>query len=215
MPYNNNRKSDKEGPGSWLLTYSDMITLMLAFFIILLAVSKIDPIKLEMVAQSMNTAMDKSMKEQVTIEQLVNDVREFIEKEELEDLMEVSITPRGVAVSAKGKVLFPSGSARLLSSGLMILEQMKNMIMETPYNIAVEGHTDNIPISSSLQQYYPSNWELSSARAASMVRYFIQHGVPAERLRAVGYAETVPVASNDTEEGRASNRRVTIVFLVF
>ncbi|NQS97558.1 MAG: flagellar motor protein MotB [candidate division Zixibacteria bacterium] len=211
----NTDKREKESPDSWLLTYSDMITLMLAFFVILLAVSKIDPIKLEMVSQSMNTAMDKSMKEQVTIEQLVNDVEEFIRKEELEDIMEVNITPRGVAVSAKGKVFFSSGSAGLLSSGLVILEQMKNMILETPYNIAVEGHTDNVPISASLQQYYPSNWELSSARSSSLVRYFIRQGIPAERLRAMGYAETQPVASNDTEEGRVRNRRVTVVFLVF
>ena len=208
-------RGDKEGSDSWLLTYSDMITLILTFFVILLAVSKIDPVKLEIVAQSMNQAMDKSMKKQVTIEQLVDDIKKLIIKEDMEDLVEVNVTPRGVAVSAKGKVLFPSGSAELLSTSSRLLQQLKDIIMETPYNIAVEGHTDNVPISGALQQFYPSNWELSSARASSIVRYLIQSGINSERLRAEGYADIDPVASNNTEEGRARNRRVSIVFLVF
>lgn len=208
-------RGDKEDSDSWLLTYSDMITLILTFFVILLAVSKIDPVKLEIVAQSMNQAMDKSMKKQVTIEQLVDDIKKLIIKEDMEDLVEVNVTPRGVAVSAKGKVLFPSGSAELLSTSSRLLQQLKDIIMETPYNIAVEGHTDNVPISGALQKIYPSNWELSSARASSVVRYLIQSGINSDRLRAEGYADIDPVASNDTEEGRARNRRISIVFLVF
>lgn len=206
---------EKDNPDAWLLSYSDMMTLVLGFFIIIVAFSKIDPVKLETVSKSMNEAMDKSKVQQVSIEKLVQDVDKFIKEEQLQDALDVAITPRGVAVSAKGAVLFPSGSAQLLQSGSMILSNMTQIIMETPYNIAVEGHTDNIPISGELAALYPTNWELSAARAATIVRYFIDNNVPAARLRAVGLADTEPVDSNESEEGRAQNRRVVIVFLVF
>ncbi len=206
---------EKDNPDSWLLTYSDMITLLVTFFVIMFAVSKIDPIKVEMLTKSMNQAMDKTKVTQVSIEKLVEDVEKMIVKEQLEDAVDVSVTARGVAVSAKGKVLFPSGSTQLLTTGYTILDNMVNIIMETPYNVAVEGHTDNIPISGSLAQMFPSNWELSSARASTIVRRLVEKGVPAERLRVVGLADTEPIAPNNTEDGRQKNRRVTLVFLVF
>lgn len=206
---------EKDNPDSWLLTYSDMITLLVTFFVIMFAVSKIDPIKVEMLTKSMNQAMDKTKVTQVSIEKLVEDVEKMIVKEQLEDAVDVSVTARGVAVSAKGKVLFPSGSTQLLTTGYTILDNMVNIIMETPYNVAVEGHTDNIPISGSLAQMFPSNWELSSARASTIVRRLVEKGVPADRLRVVGLADTEPIAPNNTEDGRQKNRRVTLVFLVF
>ena len=208
-------RKEEDGPDAWLLTYSDMITLLVTFFVILFAVSKIDPIRVEMLTKSMNQAMDKSKVTQVSIEKLVEDVEKMIVKEQLEDAVDVSVTARGVAVSAKGKVLFPSGSTVLLEKGYKILDNMVNIILETPYNVAVEGHTDNIPISGSLARLFPSNWELSSARASTIVRRLVEKGVPAERLRAVGLADTEPIAPNTTEDGRQKNRRVTLVFLVF
>ena len=206
---------EKDNPDAWMLTFSDMITLLMTFFVIMFAVSKIDPIKVEMLTKSMNLAMDKTKVTQVSIEKLVEDVDKMIVRERLEDAVDVQVTPRGVAVSAKGKVLFPSGSTELLATGYNIMDNMVNIIMETPYNIAVEGHTDNIPISGSLARLYPSNWELSSARASSIVRHLVGKGIPAGRLRAVGLADTEPIAPNNTEDGRQRNRRVTIVFLVF
>jgi len=208
-------RKEADNPDAWLLTYSDMITLLVTFFVIMLAVSKIDPIKVEMLTKSMNQAMDKTKVTQVSIEKLVEDVEKMIVKEQLEDAVDVSVTARGVAVSAKGKVLFPSGSTQLLTTGYTILDNMVNIILETPYNVAVEGHTDNIPISGSLASLFPSNWELSSARASTIVRRLVEKGVPAERLRAVGLADTQPIAPNNTEDGRQKNRRVTLVFLVF
>jgi len=208
-------RKEADNPDAWLLTYSDMITLLVTFFVIMFAVSKIDPIRVEMLTKSMNQAMDKTKVTQVSIEKLVEDVEKMIVKEQLEDAVDVSVTARGVAVSAKGKVLFPSGSTQLLTTGYTILDNMVNIIMETPYNVAVEGHTDNIPISGSLARLFPSNWELSSARASSIIRHLTAKGVPAERLRAVGLADTQPIAPNNTEDGRQKNRRVTLVFLVF
>ena len=198
-----------------MLTYSDMVTLMLTFFVVIVAISKIDPVKLEMMSKSMNKAMDKNKIEQVSIDELIKDVNEVIVNEQLEEMVDVEVTARGVTISAKGAILFPSGSAELKESALPMLSKFANIIGEKEYNIAVEGHTDNEAISPSLAKFYPTNWELSSARASSVVRYFIQTGLPANRFRAVGYADIEPIESNDTPEGRASNRRVAIVFLVF
>jgi len=206
---------EPDNPDAWLLSYGDMVTLVLGFFIIIVAFSKIDPVKLEAISKSMNQAMDKDKVQQVSIEKLVKDVDSMIVREKLQDVVDVAVTSRGIAVSAKGAMLFPSGSADLISSGYTFLDNMVTIISETEYNIAVEGHTDNIPISGDLAHLFPTNWELSSSRAAAVVRYFIDKGLPATRLRAVGLADTEPVADNSTEEGRGQNRRVSIVFLVF
>jgi chemotaxis protein MotB len=192
-----------------------MVTLLLAFFVMLAAFSKVDLLKFAMISKTMNEAMDKDKVVQISIDSLVSEVQNFITQEQLQKVVDVNVTGKGVEVSAKGAVLFPSGSADLLESSYKILDPISNIILKTHYNIAVEGHTDNVPISSELAEIYPTNWELSAARAAKVVRYFMEKGVLAKRLRAVGYADTVPVASNDTEEGRTQNRRVTVVFLLF
>ena len=215
LPKKTKPPGDEDNPDAWMLTYSDMITLMLTFFVILIAISTVDPLRVELLTKSMNKAMDKTKVTQVSIEKLVEDVNNMIVLEQLQDAVDVSITPRGVAVSAKGAVLFPSGSTQLLSTGYKILDNMANIILETPYNISVEGHTDSVPISGTLASHFPSNWELSSARASAIVRRLVEKGIPKERLRAAGLADTEPIAPNNTEEGRSKNRRVTIVFLVF
>ena len=188
---------------------------MLGFFVIIVAISKIDSMRLEVVSKSMNEAMDKSKMEQVSIDELVEVVNEIIVAEEMQEMVDVSVTARGVTISAKGAILFPSGRAKLLPSARPMLDKLANIISESEYNIAVEGHTDNMAISSSLARWYPTNWELSSARASSVAMHFIDSGIPAERFRVVGYADTEPRDTNDTSEGRACNRRVAIVFLVF
>lgn len=210
------KKKEDDSGDEWLLSYGDMMTLILGFFVILVAVSKIDPLKFEMVAQSMNEAMDKKAAvERITMDSLVDEVNQVINDEQMQDVVNVSITPRGLEVSARGKILFPSGSSNLLKGAEPMLMKLGNIIEETPYNIAVEGHTDNVPISGGLAHIYPSNWELSSARASSVLRYFIGQGIDSRRLQAVGYADTRNLAPNDTEEDRSRNRRVSIVFLVF
>lgn len=209
------KRGEPADSDSWMLTYSDMVTLMLTFFVVIVAISKIDPMLAQRMSQSMNKAMDKNKVEQVSIDELKKDVNEVIINEQLEEMVDVEVTARGVTISAKGAILFPSGSAELKESALPMLSKFANIIGEKEYNIAVEGHTDNEAISPSLARFYPSNWELSSARASSVVRYFIETGLPASRFRAVGYSDTEPIDSNDTPEGRASNRRIAIVFLVF
>jgi chemotaxis protein MotB len=112
----------------------------------------------------------------------------------------------GLKLNLSEEILFPSGSATLNASGTAVLSKVSRRLVELPHSIAVEGHTDNVPVA----RRYVSNWELAAARASSVVRLMIELGVDPERLKAVSRAEFAPVASNDTDEGRAKNRRIEI-----
>ncbi|GFK92591.1 Motility protein B [Fundidesulfovibrio magnetotacticus] len=119
----------------------------------------------------------------------------------------------GVAITLKGAVLFQSGSADLAPSSRPYLDSIAQSLRATPYRVTVEGHTDNLPIQSFL---FPSNWELSAARASRVARYLIDHGVPRDRIQIAGFAETRPVAPNENAQGQplpdnqARNRRVVV-----
>ena len=115
-----------------------------------------------------------------------------------------------IEVEMKTDILFPSGSARLADSAMNILEQLGGVLAPFPNPIRVEGHTDNKPIKTAL---FSSNWELSAARAASVVRVLANHGIESGRLAVIGYGEQRPLKANDTTEGRNSNRRVVVVIL--
>ena len=126
------------------------------------------------------------------------------------DQVNVNQTPRGVVVDINASALFEQGEATLQKNAVKTLSAVAKVLQDGEEAIEVEGHTDDIPI---YTPQFPSNWELSSARASSVVRLFIDQGVTAERLRAVGLASYHPIATNDTPEGRARNRRVTITVL--
>ena len=116
----------------------------------------------------------------------------------------------GLHVKLAQEILFPSGSAELSREGQRVLEKVASRLVEVAHQIEVAGHTDNVQISGSLAQRFPSNWELAGARAAVVVRLLAKQGVPAERLVAASFADTKPVESNRTGEGRARNRRIDI-----
>jgi len=116
----------------------------------------------------------------------------------------------GLNVKLTQAVLFPSGSAQVGPEGVALLGKVAHRLLELPHRILVQGHTDDVPISGRLAERYPSNWELAGARAASVVRILLERGVPPQRLSAVSLADTEPVAPNDSEEGRAANRRIEI-----
>lgn len=118
--------------------------------------------------------------------------------------------PRGLAVEINASVLFAPGQAALQPTSVPALQAVARVIAPTDNPVQVEGHTDNLPIASTL---YPSNWELSAARASSVVRLFVAEGLIASRLSAIGYADNRPIESNDTPEQRARNRRVTLLIL--
>ena len=118
-----------------------------------------------------------------------------------------------LTINMVDRVLFDSGQAQVKPAGLNVLKQVSDILKTvTDKQIRIEGHTDNVPISSKLQGRFKTNWELSTARATIVVRYLIDQGsVDRQHLSAVGYADTQPLASNDSEEGRSSNRRIEIV----
>ncbi|AKH20181.1 flagellar motor protein MotD [Sedimenticola thiotaurini] len=125
-------------------------------------------------------------------------------------LVKVTRTQRGIGVEMKSSMLFASGSARLSREALKALRKVVLIVKPLSNMINVEGHTDNVPISTIS---FPSNWELSAARAASVVHYFAKLGVASERMAAIGYGEFRPLASNDTPEGRRRNRRVNLFIM--
>jgi chemotaxis protein MotB len=127
-----------------------------------------------------------------------------------QDLVNIVKTERGIEVEMRSKMLFDSGSARLSRDAVAALRNVTAIIAPLPNQIQVEGHTDNVPIQTVA---FPSNWELSAARAASVVHLFTRFGVDATRMSAIGYGEYQTVGDNRSEEGRQKNRRVAIIIL--
>ena len=154
---------------------------------------------------------------QARIAQMQSTYNELVDKMEAEiERGEITISElQGkLTVNMVEKILFPSGSATIKDAGLKVLEKVGDIVKDVENkDIQVEGHTDNVPISSRLKDRFPSNWELSTARAATVVRFLRDLGIPGERLAAVGYGPFQPVASNDDSEGRAQNRRIQIVLV--
>jgi chemotaxis protein MotB len=121
----------------------------------------------------------------------------------------IQVLPQSVALQLEGDLLFDSGSAELKAESFPILSELAELIRRVEYRVDVLGHTDSLPIATAV---FPSNWELSGARAGRAVRYLAEQSVPAKRLRAIGHADTHPVAANDTEASRSLNRRVEFIF---
>ncbi len=228
----------KAGLPEWMATYGDLVTLLMCFFVLLFAFSSIDAKKFEAVMVSFqgsagllpggNTLADGPMvfngmpetqtsearEETEKLQELKEEVQEYLEQNDLQANVLVELDARGLLLRFKDNVLFDSGKAELKPQALEILKFLGTVLNKPEFAeryIRVEGHTDNVPIST-LQ--YPSNWELSSGRAASVIRYYIDNSaLKPDRFTASGYGEYYPVASNDTTQGRTLNRRVDIVIL--
>lgn len=229
----------KSGAPEWMATYGDLVTLLMCFFVLLFAFSSIDAAKFQAVMQSFqgsagilsggkslseaplvfdgmpeSQTSSQSVIEQNKLESLKEQIEEFLEKNQMGGMVDVELEDRGLVIRFKDNVLFDPGSAVIKEGSKPILVFMSQVLTAPDLvneEIRIEGHTDNVPNISAL---YPSNWELSTARATNVVRYFIEESgfVPA-RLGAAGYSEYHPIASNDTAEGRSANRRVDIVII--
>lgn len=220
-----------------MTTYGDMVTLLLCFFIMLFAFSNLNVERFRAIMSSLQGALGV-LDAGVTImsadavagadspraELMVLNPREIDDTQDLLDRLEVfrresglqeafslEMSERGVVIHFTDRVLFDVGRADLRADAMPILVALAETLRDWPNPIRVEGHTDNVPIQNNL---YPSNWELSTARASRVVRYLVERGgLSPDRLSAAGYGEYRPVASNDTAEGRARNRRVDVVLL--
>jgi chemotaxis protein MotB len=161
--------------------------------------------------QAALNGMSKAVAEQDEFAMLKNKLDGYARSHGFANQVQTQIERRGLVVNVlTDKLLFESGSATLQPAGTPLLSEIVQLLnVDRSHPIIVEGHTDNVPISTS---EFPSNWELSTARATSVVRFLIAHGIAAGRMGAAGYAALDPVASNSTAAGRALNRRVDIVF---
>jgi chemotaxis protein MotB len=124
--------------------------------------------------------------------------------------VKVTESNRGISIEINASLLFAPAQAVLNSETIGVLRAVALVLAKDMHQVQIEGHTDNLPIASPI---FPSNWELSSARASSVTRLFVENGVSPQRIVVIGYADNRPVESNDTAEGRARNRRVTVMIL--
>jgi len=225
----------EEGLPGWFGTFADMMTLLFAFFVLLAAISTIDPVKLQNMADSMGKSVGTKQKldnQAMSLGDIHKAATKMIEEmaadpETGEKPVEVTTSPKGVTIGISSDISFESGSATTKSGFLEILKKIVPTIDESYNMIAVEGHTDSDPLPKALIAKFPSNWELSGARAAAVVRLLIDLKVDPVRLQAVGYGEFVPRDRNTAEiisrdliekynsnpQQKARNRRVEITFL--
>ncbi len=229
----------------WLITYSDLITLLLVFFIVMYAMSKVDINKYETMAKALNsqfmknesllpqgsgisgtiiptasdgtkpkkdTSAEEAAKKEQQLKDMLQAIQAYIKDNNLEAKVSASDTPRGIAITLNDLFLFDLGKADLKPAAYPVLEKLATLLPTLSNRVSIEGHTDNIPISSG--SAYKDNWGLSFARSLSVLRYFTNTAkLNDEHLMATAYADTVPKMPNTSEENRAKNRRVEIVVL--
>jgi chemotaxis protein MotB len=198
---------------NWLITLSDVLSLLLVFFVVFTFMAKNTKASAskEPVSKGSEAAAVTGPKADTSPSQknMVDEMSDTIKKLEMENDVSVQAVDRGIIITLKEKVTFMPGEAEALKSSEPILDDVARIIRQHPaFQVEIEGHTDNVPI---MTQRYPSNWELSVARATSVLKYFInRHGIDSSRLTIKGNAEQKPLVDNDSPENRAKNRRVEI-----
>jgi chemotaxis protein MotB len=241
-----NHEEEQENQERWLLTYADMITLLMVLFIVLFSIGQLDLKKFEQLrsglaasfgtktvaldggtgvldggpspldAQTAQDILDAQRAAEVAAAQQLRETADEVKKtlagQGLGDKVTFRFEDRGLVLQiVTDQVLFDLGKADLRPEGRAVLDGLASALKEVPNDIAVEGHTDNRPISGFP---FPSNWELSTARATSVLRYLVDDkGLDRKRISAAGYGEERPVVPNDTPAHQAQNRRVEIVVL--
>lgn len=204
--------STYEDDNAWVFTYIDMLTLMLTMFVVMLSYAKTDAEEYRELSEAVSREMGKVVQPEappVSQEQaLAEQLSRTIAQQGLGENVEVLTQAGSIELRLKESILFATAQAELRPEGRAVLDPLVPLLRQDGHAIAVEGHTDNVPIAN---EVFPSNWELSAARATNVVRHLISQGVVATQLRAIGYADTRPLDDNESVEGRAKNRRVSIV----
>lgn len=226
----------------WLVSYADFMTLLFAFFVVMYAISSLNVGKYKVLSNSLTGAFGTSLmaagvvpdpklnqtsilepipnirpkppeplkKEREKMTGVAKDILSALEPLVREGKVKVTQSSRGVAIEINASLLFRQAEAKLNADSIQALNAIAEVLKNDNHAIQVEGFTDNLPIKNSA---FPSNWELSAVRASTVARLFMENGVDESRMTAVGQGPKTPVAPNDTTEGRARNRRVTITIL--
>ena len=220
-------EGEHESSERWLLTYADLITLLLGLFVILYAMSKIDAGKYAEIVAALGGVFGEGKmgmmqgntgvmvppipampSERSRIEK---EIRSAMKTAVDEGLVSISQDERGLTVHLMEELLFNSGKADLKESSLHTLDSLAAVLKRLPNDLRIEGHTDDVPINT---PQFPSNWHLSVTRALNTAKYLIEHhNLPPDRVAVVGYSEYKPLVPNTTDVNRTRNRRVDIVII--
>lgn len=235
-------EEEHENHERWLVSYADFITLLFAFFVVMYAISSVNEGKYRVLANALGAAfgtgavvtvpplpaeqqqsiplrkqaaahkqqLEALRKEKEALTSIAWQIQQALAPLVNRGIVRVTQTSRGVKVEINASILFAPGDATLTGESGDALRAIARILKDDTHALQVEGHTDNLPISNTI---FPSNWELSSVRASSVVRLFAEQGIAAHRLTAVGHGSNFPAGLNETADGRQRNRRVEVLIL--
>ena len=236
------RRFEHENHDRWLVSYADFVTLLFAFFVVMYSISSVNQKKYKTFSDSLSIAFSnqpnaslttivpgdqdqllkalvdkrtaREVEQQRRMQERMNNLAGGLKRVLLplikQHLVDITTTKRGVVIDIRASSLFKTGEADIQPGALGVLRKVAAVLNNEKLPIEVEGYSDDVPIKTA---QFPSNWELSSARASSVVRMMIDNGVSSERLAAVGLASNHPLVPNDSPENRDRNRRVSITIM--
>lgn len=224
-----NGSGDSSG-GGWEIVYSGFVLILLCFFVMLSSFATMEEAKIMRFVRSFANAVSilpgglkfesattilpdsaDIIDQKSELADIFEELEVLAEQLDLEDDISISFSREGLIMRMAEQALFDLGVATLSPEAMPLLEKIGAILSRTAYFVRIEGHTDNLPIHT---EKFPSNWELSTARAVNVLRYFLEiHKISPERLSAVGFGEYQPLVSNDDPQKRSKNRRVEIIFI--
>ena len=203
-------EENEDDSSAWLITYSDMITLLLAFFLLMYSFSVMSQDRKEDLVEELRGVVDQKVADTQTRAQLEETARKVAQQLEKAAAF-VESTETEVTVGLSSAVTFGSGDDVLSPAGDLALAKAARILTGLPNVVRIEGHTDDVPVHGGGR--FQSNWQLSAARAQTVVRVFMREGLDPRRIQVVGYADVRPRQPNDSADGRAANRRIEIKLL--
>jgi chemotaxis protein MotB len=229
-PKSGSKNSDGPTGGGWEIVYSGFVLILLCFFIMLSSFSTMEEGKVMQFVKSFISAVSimpggvkfesgtvvvsdstNMVDSRNTLAKIFQNLEELAQQFNMQEEISLGFTSEGLVMRLSEHALFDLGAADLSVEALPLLQKIGGIIAKTAYLVRIEGHTDNLPIHTEM---FPSNWELSTARAVNVLRHFIKnHNIDPRRLAAEGFSEFHPLVPNDTPENRAKNRRVEIIFI--
>ncbi|RKY63777.1 MAG: hypothetical protein DRP99_03410 [Candidatus Latescibacterota bacterium] len=215
------KEEEAKGAPGWMVTYGDLMSLLLTFFVLIASFSSIELAKFKQAIGSFLGALgvlesdrgritysETFVSYQSSLNRSLEQLSWYIYREGLQNMVSVYKSKEGVRIRIGNPLLFELGRAEVKPKAREFLREIAFMLADLPCEVIVEGHTDDLPIHT---DKFPSNWELSAVRAVNVVKVLMEYGIPPSRLAAVGYGEFRPLKPNDSEQHRAMNRRAEIL----